>query len=129
MVGIIESYDNDHMLGKIGREFDEQYLGGTPKQYPERYAAVQSINSVSAAAPPTLIVYGAVDHLVPPRGTRNFTAAAQKAGVTVRAIEVPYGEHGYDLISGSIGAQVWRSRTLEWFGKYLGRDQEPGRPE
>lgn len=122
VVGIIESYDNDHMLGKIGRQFDEQYLGGTPQQFPERYAAVQSANSVSAAAPPTLMVYGAVDHLVPPGGTRRFTAAARKAGVTVRAIEVPHGEHGYDLVSGGVGAQVWRNTTLDWFGKYLKAD-------
>lgn len=128
VVGIIESYDNDHMLGKIGRQFDEQYLGGTPKQFPERYAAVQSANSVSAAAPPTLMVYGAVDHLVPPGGTRSFTAAAQKAGVTIRAIEVPHGEHGYDLVSGGVGAQVWRKTTLDWFGEYLAVDGIQARP-
>lgn len=119
VVGIIESYENGHVLGKTGRLFDEQYLGGTPQQFPERYAAVQSANAVTPAAPPTLVIYGASDHLVPPNGTRNFVQVARKAGVPVRAIEVPHGEHGFDLVSGGVGAQAWRQGTLDWFAKYM----------
>jgi acetyl esterase/lipase len=119
VVGVIEAYQNPHVLGKTGRMFDEQYLGGTPEQYPDRYASVQSANAITANAPPTLIAYGASDHLVTPNGTRNFITAAKKAGVDLRAIEVPYGEHGFDLVSGSVGAQAWRQATLEWFRQHL----------
>lgn len=118
-VGIIEAYANEHRLGETGRLFDEQYLGGTPKQFPERYASVQSVNSVHAAAPPTLVIFGESDHLVPPEGTRRFVEAARGAGTRVRSIEVPFGEHGFDLVSGSVGAQVWRQATLKWFARYV----------
>lgn len=118
-VGIIEAYANEHKLGDTGRLFDEQYLGGTPQQFPERYAAVQSVNSVHSAAPPTLVIFGDSDHLVPPEGTRKFVDAARKAGIPVRSIEVPHGEHGFDLVSGSVGAQVWRQSTLDWFARYV----------
>lgn len=128
-LGILEAYDNDHLLGETGRLFDEQYLGGTPAQFPERYAAVQSVNSVSSKAPPTLIIFGASDHLVPPEGTRRFVDAARKVGVPVRSIEVPFGEHGFDLVSGGVGAQVWRQATLEWFAKHIGGERSPRRAD
>ena len=120
-LGLLEGYDNDHLLGETGRRFDEQYVGGTPTEFPERYASVQSVNAVTGKAPPTLIIYGGSDHLVPPEGTRTFIAAARKAGVPVRPIEVPMGEHGFDLVSGGVGAQVWRQATLEWFANHLGQ--------
>lgn len=118
-LGLLEAYENKHILGKTGRLFDEQYLGGTPKQFPERYASVQSVNAITPGAPPTLIIYGASDHLVPPEGTRTFIAAARNAGIALRSIEVPFGEHGFDLVSGSLGAQIWRQATLDWFARYV----------
>ena len=119
VVGIIEAYENRHILGNTGRKFDEMYLGGTPDQYPERYAAVQSVNAISPVAPPTLVVYGAADHLVTPNGTRNFIKAAEKAGLTIRPVKVPYGEHGFDIVSGGVGGQVWRQTSLQWFEEHL----------
>lgn len=92
---------------------------GTPKQFPERYAAVQSVNAITPKAPPTLIVYGGSDHLVPPSGTRTFVRQAQARGLAVLAIEVPHGEHGFDLVSGGVGAQIWRQRTLAVFDEHL----------
>lgn len=121
-LGLLEAYDNKHVLGETGRLFDEQYTGGTPQQFPDRYASVQSVNSVTGQAPPTLIIYGASDHLVPPGGTRTFIAALRKAGVPVHPIEVPFGEHGFDLVSGGVGAQVWRQATLRWFAAHLGKE-------
>ena len=128
-LGILEAYDNDHLLGETGRLFDEQYLGGTPAQFPERYASVQSVNSVTGKAPPTLIIFGASDHLVPPGGTRRFVDAARKAGIPLRSIEVPFGEHGFDLVSGGVGAQVWRQATLAWFAKHIGDGRTSGRAD
>lgn len=120
VVGIIESYNNAHAFGRMGRQFDEQYLGGTPEQYPDRYASAQSENAISAHAPPTFIIYGGADHLVPPNGTRNFIAAATEAGVAIRALEAPHSEHGFDLYNtGGVGAQVWRQGMLGWFEEHL----------
>lgn len=119
VVGVLEAYDNRHVLGDMGRKFDEQYLGGSPTRFPERYASVQSINAVTPEAPPTLLVYGEADHLVPPGGTRTFARAARAAGVDIRVAEVPFGEHGFDLVSGSVGAQVWRRGSLDWFESHL----------
>lgn len=126
VVGIIEAYENPHQFGKLGRQFDEQYLGGTPEQFPERYASAQSANAISAEAPPTFIVYGGSDHLVPPNGTENFVTAATGAGVEIRAISIPYSEHGFDLYNtGGVGAQLWRQGTLLWFETHLSAGQPP----
>jgi acetyl esterase/lipase len=124
-LGLLEAYANKDVMGKMGRLFDEQYLGGTPKQFPDRYASVQSVNAITPNAPPTLIIYGASDHLVPPSGTRTFVAAAHNAGITLKSIEVPFGEHGFDLVSGSIGAQVWRQAMLNWFSRYVRQVAKP----
>lgn len=40
----------------------ETYLGGTPDQVPDRYAAASPVTYVSRQSPPTLLVYGQRDH-------------------------------------------------------------------
>ena len=52
----------------------EAYLGGTPNQVPERYAAASPIEHVSARVPPTLLIYGSRDHIVEARYGRDLHA-------------------------------------------------------
>lgn len=115
-VGVVESYENEHPLGAFGRMLSAWYMGGSPSEFPERYASVESLNAVTEATPPTLLTYGASDHLVPPVGAEHFAQRAQELGVDVEQIAVPYGEHGFDAANtGSIPSQIWRESTLEWF--------------
>jgi len=88
------------------------YTGGTPEQYPDRYAAVSSAPHISALAPPTMVIVGSHDTLVPPPPAFAFVQKAREAGVAIQLITIPYAGHAFDFMPGSINNQLTRSATL-----------------
>ena len=101
-------------LAGTSRAMVTAYTGGSPQQFPERYAAISSETHISPAAPPTLIIVGEADHLVPVEGTYRFTERARSAGVEVELGAVPYAHHVFDARRGSIGQQADRKLTARW---------------
>lgn len=100
------------------RVFAERYLGGSPRQYPERYAATTPANHISPLAPATLLTMGTSDYIVPPAGTRRLHDRLRRAGIPCDLIEVPYGQHVFDAAPGAVATQVWRQATLRWFADH-----------
>ena len=78
------------------RMYLTSYFGGSPEQYPERYAAADLRRSLGPGNPPTLILGGANDPLVPPEGAADFTRKAGAAGYQVRHILFPYSGHDFN---------------------------------
>jgi len=108
-------FNNDAAaLAGTSRDMAEAYTGGSPQQFPDRYAAISSETYISATAPPTLIIVGEADHLVPVEGTYRFTEAARSVGVDVELVAVPYADHVFDARRGSIGQQAYRQLTAQW---------------
>jgi acetyl esterase/lipase len=115
VVDVAGFYDNaDRALGAVSRDMAGAYTGGSPREFPQRYAAIASATHISPAAPPTLILMGAADHLVPTEGTYGFVDRARAAGVDVELVSVPYADHVFDGRTGSIGQQAYRQLTLKW---------------
>lgn len=111
-------YDNsDVVMGPVARAYLTNYTGGSPDQFPDRYAAIDPAMHVTAAMPPALITLGSHDHLVPPAATRDFVEMLRAADVEARLIQIPHGEHVFDL-EGAIGTQIWRASTLAWFREH-----------
>jgi acetyl esterase len=104
----------DFVLGTTARTFAMAYLGGPPDQVPDRYAAVASATHVSPAAPPTLMILGAADHLVPTVGAERLAAQARALGVDASVVSIPYADHVFDQRKGSIGEQTFRQLTAAW---------------
>ncbi|MFE9750155.1 alpha/beta hydrolase [Saccharothrix saharensis] len=102
------------------RIFAESYIGGSPRQYPDRYAATTPANHLSARTPPTLLMMGTSDYIVPPDGTRRLYDRLRREGIPSHLIEVPYGQHVFDSAPGGVGTQVWRQSTLRWFRAHAG---------
>ena len=100
------------------RVFAERYVGGSPDEYPERYAATTPANHITPQAPPTLLTMGTSDYIVPPHGTRRLHDRLHRGGVPCDLIEVPYGQHVFDAAPGAVGTQVWRQATLRWFAEH-----------
>lgn len=112
-VGVHES--TDPVTGDRGRALTEQYTGGTPSEYPERYAAITPAEHVTADVPPTLVVTGAADHLVPPAGAQELAAVLAGEGVAHELVLLPAADHVLDRAPGGVGTQVWRDLTLRLF--------------
>ena len=91
--------------------------GGSPKDYPERYAESNGAELVDSTMAPTLMMYGKLDHLIPYTTYKRFVDRMSELEVDTSSIVFPFSDHGCD-VSGSIECQVWRQKTLEWFEQY-----------
>lgn len=115
VVDAAETYANlDPAFGATARGGLGAYTGGSPQQFPDRYASISSDTHIIAGAPPTLIVVGEADHLVPVGGVYRFAEQARVAGVDVELVAVPYADHVFDGRRGSIGQQAYRQLTARW---------------
>lgn len=115
----VRMYHNDDVIaGRFAPVMTTHYTGGTPEQYPERYAAITSATHINPAAPPTLLLPGLADHLLPPAPAYEFVEKARAAGVDASVIAFPYGEHSYDQRNDSIGSQFFRGAMHQFLGQH-----------
>jgi acetyl esterase/lipase len=73
-----------------------QFLGGSPRRVPVRYAAASPIDQVAPGDPPMLLVHGRQDSFVPASQSQAMAAALSAAGVRNQLILVP-GGHPLDF--------------------------------
>lgn len=119
-VDLAAIHDNPYVpTGADVNAMARKYVGGSPQQYPGRYAAVASATYLSPDAPPTLMFMSQNDHLVPLASMQAFDAKARRAGVPIRTISVPYAEHGFDLTG--IGNALVRQATLRFAEEHTRR--------
>jgi acetyl esterase len=83
--------------------------------YPERMRAVSPATYITAAAPPTLIILGENDRLVPIDGTLQFIDRATQAGIAVHAIRFPLAGHGAAALFYSVVNQTWLQALQQHF--------------
>lgn len=72
-------------------------MGGKPEEVPERYALASPLNHLGDHCPPTLLLHGQHDCLVPVEHSRILHNALLKYDVDVALIEYPNSDHGFDL--------------------------------
>jgi acetyl esterase/lipase len=107
----------DSTLGVFGRMMGDNYTGGSPEKFPDRYKAIASSTHINAKAPATLLIIPQADHLVDPHAAYDFEKKTRVAGVKTRLIRMPYAEHSFDLRNGSIGNQLVRRSMLKFLKK------------
>lgn len=87
---------------------------GPPEEIETRLHDVSPINVVNAAFPPTLLIHGDKDTLVPLQQSQIFDAALAKAGRVHRLIVVPGGVHG-----GGKEFEPFYADFVTWFLQHL----------
>jgi acetyl esterase/lipase len=88
----------------VGGNAEADFLGGTPAQVPQRYAAADPIKQVPLVAP-VLCVHSRADQNVPFAQSVSYVAAARAAGAVANLTEVE-GDH-FTLIDPTSAA--WRT--------------------
>lgn len=73
----------------------QSMLGGTPSANPAMYQTSSPINFVSAQSPPTLILHGGVDPLVPVSQSTTLKAKLETFNVPVQFVLYPSEGHGW----------------------------------
>ena len=94
-----------------------ELMGGLPGEIPERYREASPINHVRPGLPPTLIIHGQRDRLVPPVHSEQLFNHLRAAGVRSVLLRIPWGRHGVDsLIVGLTGPMIQYDvdRFLAW---------------
>jgi acetyl esterase/lipase len=86
-----------------------RFLGGTPDEVPERYAAADPMRLVPLGVP-TLLVHGAGDETVALVRSRRYAEAARAAGDEVELVEPVPGGHRVHIDPRSA---AWRA-AAEW---------------
>ncbi len=72
-------------------------VDGRPDEVPDRYALASPLNHLGDHCPPTLLLHGQHDCLVPVEQSRVLRNALLKYGVEVALVEYANSDHGFDL--------------------------------
>lgn len=72
-------------------------VGDVPAHTPERYQLASPLIHAGPHCPPTLLLHGQHDCIVPVTQSRVLHNALLRHGVEVVLVEYPYTEHGFDL--------------------------------
>ncbi len=102
------------------RQVLRDFLGGPPEEQPAQYHDASPATFVRAGLPSVLLLFGGRDHLVKPEFNRGAAAALRGAGVRVVAVELPWAEHGFDMVPGGLGAQLALDTMLGFLGEAIG---------
>lgn len=74
-------------------------VGGTPRQLPERFAQLSPLARVHAGCPPTLLIQGRDDIIVPTVPAIELRDKLQALGVKSALLLLPYADHAFDLLA------------------------------
>lgn len=94
-------------------------LGGTPSEQPGRYRAASPSELIRPGLPPTLLLFGGRDHIVKPIFNRQAATALRAARVPVISVELPWAEHGFDIVPTGLGAQLAFNVITEFLDREL----------
>ena len=73
-------------------------LGGYPEDVPDMYQLACPTTHVHPGSPPTLLMQGDKDFLVPMDGTQALYAKLVESGVPAINVVFPWTEHAFDLL-------------------------------
>lgn len=95
----------------------QDFLGGTPAEFPELYKKASPINYPRPNLPPSLLVYGGRDHIVQKKFGKQLQSKLQATNNLVVWLEIPWAEHAFDAIFPGISNQLalyYTERFLAW---------------
>ncbi|MEU7607296.1 alpha/beta hydrolase [Streptomyces sp. NPDC041003] len=99
------------------REAAELFTGGTPAQYPERYREVSPTTDIQNGLQRTLLVVGDRDRSARSETIKEFGASLRAHGVDTTVKELPFAEHAFDDVYGSLTSQTSRQILLDFLGR------------
>jgi acetyl esterase/lipase len=106
LIDVVGSWQHAGELQDLQRHYLTQYIGGPPERYPERYAAVDLRHYIRRQNPPTLILCGTNDPLLPAAAVKDFARRAEAAGSELRLVLFPYSGHDFNTTFGGIANQA-----------------------
>jgi acetyl esterase len=126
LIDVIGSWYFTGELRDEQRSYLTRYIGGSPRDYPERYAAIDLRHFQFPSNPPTLIMSGASDPLLSPEAGADFVRRATAARLEVRRILFPYSGHDFNTTYNSITNQAMRQIVAQFIVDHGAGPKLPG---
>lgn len=101
------------------RPWVENYVGGSPQQVLERYRLASVTTYVRPGLPPTLLMHGDRDHIVPYPQSPLLAEKLAGAGVKNELVTIPYGEHMFDEAWNGWGTQIARHKMAQFLKEHF----------
>ena len=112
-------------LGSGTRRILEGFTGVPLEGHRELYALLSPINHVGPRSPPTLLLHGGADTVVPLHASRALAARLEQAGVPHQFSVLPYAEHAFDVWDGGFGRQLARVMVARFLQRHVPVDDAP----
>jgi acetyl esterase/lipase len=96
----------------------ELYIGGPPSEFPERYKLLSPISHISSNAPPTLILQGQTDTIVPVAQAVILNTALSAAGIEHETYLIPWTDHAFDTSWNSMATQFARAKVKDFLAQH-----------
>ena len=107
--------DKERMNGWTKHELLGRFLGGPPATSGASYDSASGVFLANSTSPPTLVIHGSLDSLMPVGQSQRLAAKLNAAGRPNLLMELPWATHAYDTIDfSSPGAQL-TTYSVEWF--------------
>ena len=117
-VNLTEGYYDPPVPNPIDtRTVLKNFLGGTPKEFPELYQQASPINYPRSNLPPSLLVYAGRDHLVQAKFGRQLYNKLKSTNNHAVLLEIPWAEHAFDAVFSGVSNQLalyYTERFLAW---------------
>jgi acetyl esterase/lipase len=113
----VRIYDHSPSLALV-HDASALYIGGTLAQYPDRYTATSPMTYIGPLSPPTILLLGADDRIVPSEQLGILDAAMRRAGATSEIYLLPATDHGFDVNWGGFATQFARAKIADFLQRY-----------
>ena len=108
-------------IGALASLFGMRLLARDPESSPQYVAArdASPLQYVSADAPPTLVIHGDADAIVPIEHAERLAKRMTAKGATARLLTIPGGGHGALFPGKAADAPDYVAETVAWFDRHL----------
>ena len=104
----------------------QEYLGGPPEQSRDTFDAASPIRFVSASSPPTLLVHGMHDDVVPPEESELLAGRLRQEGVPHLLVRLPWAVHGCDKSFAGPCGQITTYAVERFLSRVMIERRAPG---
>ena len=88
------------------RSILNDFLGGSPAQFPNKYQQASPGSYLRQDLPPTLLIYGKRDHLVEAKLSKYIYHKLKENNNLAIWLEIPWAEHAFDAVFSGLSNQL-----------------------
>jgi len=102
------------------RDGVEALIGGPPDVLEAEYRLASPLYQAHTNVPPTLVIHGTWDDLVPADHSQQLAMKLASRGVPAKTLTIPYARHAFDIVGNGPASQLARQPVADFLSLGLG---------